>query len=122
LLQYCLFVSGAPHLFGHQVQVHPTGFVDPADPAAGTKVPFCSTPCAIAEYVHHPRLLLWLLLLLLLLQQQWLAPEELRGCGAILLNSSGQRFVDKLTTRDKVTAALIASAAAAAAGRCCCSG
>jgi hypothetical protein len=38
---------------------------------------------------------------------QWLAPEKLRGCGAILLNSSGQRFVDELTTRDKVTDAIM---------------
>jgi aspartate oxidase len=38
---------------------------------------------------------------------QWLAPEKLRGCGAILLNSSGRRFVDELTTRDKVTAAIM---------------
>lgn len=38
---------------------------------------------------------------------QWLAPEKLRGCGAILLNSSGQRFVDELTTRDKVTEAIM---------------
>jgi succinate dehydrogenase/fumarate reductase flavoprotein subunit len=45
--------------------------------------------------------------LLLVLLLQCLAPEKLRGCGAILLNSSGQRFVDELTTRDKVTAALM---------------
>lgn len=38
---------------------------------------------------------------------QWLAPEKLRGCGAILLNSSGQRFVDELNTRDKVTEAIM---------------
>jgi hypothetical protein len=38
---------------------------------------------------------------------QWLAPEKLRGCGAILVNSSGKRFVDELTTRDKVTAAIM---------------
>jgi aspartate oxidase len=38
---------------------------------------------------------------------QWLAPEKLRGCGAILLNSKGQRFVDELTTRDKVTDAIM---------------
>uniref|UniRef100_A0A383VWI0 fumarate reductase (NADH) n=1 Tax=Tetradesmus obliquus TaxID=3088 RepID=A0A383VWI0_TETOB len=65
---------GASLLHMEQVQVHPTGFVDPADPTAGTK---------------------------------WLAPEKLRGCGAILLNSSGRRFVDELTTRDKVTGALM---------------
>lgn len=38
---------------------------------------------------------------------QWLAPEKLRGCGAILLNKQGARFVDELTTRDKVTAAIM---------------
>lgn len=32
---------------------------------------------------------------------QFLAPEKLRGVGGILLNSSGRRFVDELTTRDK---------------------
>jgi hypothetical protein len=37
-------------------------------------------------------LLVLLLLLLLLLLLQWLAPEKLRGCGAILLNSLGQGF------------------------------
>jgi hypothetical protein len=47
------------------------------------------------------------LLLLLLLLLQWLAPEKLRGCGAILVNSKGQRFVDELTTRDKVTDAIM---------------
>lgn len=46
---------------------------------------------------------MWQLLLLL----QWLAPEKLRGCGAILLNKQGSRFVDELTTRDKVTAAVM---------------
>jgi len=56
-----------------QVQVHPTGFVDPADPEALTK---------------------------------WLAPEKLRGCGAILLNPESKRFVDELSTRDKVSAAI----------------
>lgn len=55
-------------------QVHPTGFVDPANPTAGTK---------------------------------FLAPEALRGSGAILINELGQRFVDELTTRDKVSAAVL---------------
>eukprot|EP00887_Chlorella_sp_A99_P002099 scaffold21.g2099.t1 len=57
-----------------QVQVHPTGFVDPADLAAGTK---------------------------------FLAPEKLRGVGAVLLNPSGRRFVDELTTRDRVSKAIL---------------
>ena len=37
---------------------------------------------------------------------QWLAPEKLRGCGALLLDAHGQRFVDELTTRDVVAAAV----------------
>lgn len=106
-------------------QVHPTGFVDPADPASGTKVclacwpagtepglgcrhgtaaPFslCCTMCVTLGFqpaglltdsfglVHCPVL-------------QFLAPEKLRGVGGILLNAEGRRFVDELTTRDKVT-------------------
>ena len=34
--------------------------------------------------------------------RQFLAPEKLRGVGGILLNAQGRRFVDELTTRDKV--------------------
>lgn len=55
------------------VQVHPTGFVDPANPTAHVKI---------------------------------LAAEVLRGEGGILLSGTGQRFVNELTTRDKVTAAI----------------
>ena len=36
---------------------------------------------------------------------QFLAPEKLRGVGGILLNSEGKRFVDELSTRDRVTQA-----------------
>eukprot|EP01025_Chloroclados_australasicus_P054528 TRINITY_DN6466_c0_g2_i3.p1 TRINITY_DN6466_c0_g2~~TRINITY_DN6466_c0_g2_i3.p1 ORF type:complete len:456 (-),score=86.94 TRINITY_DN6466_c0_g2_i3:299-1666(-) len=57
-----------------QVQIHPTGFVDPADPDAQTK---------------------------------FLAPEKLRGCGAIILNSNGKRFVDELQLRVNVTRAIL---------------
>lgn len=64
---------GAALVHVDQVQVHPTGFVDPADPNNLTK---------------------------------WLAPEKLRGCGAVLLSPAGHRFVDELTTRDKVSAAI----------------
>jgi hypothetical protein len=39
---------------------------------------------------------------------QFLAPEKLRGCGALLLDDSGRRFVDELATRDVVTAAITA--------------
>lgn len=131
-----------------EVQVHPTGFVDPADPDAGTKVIFCGRvggwvgvevgassegggvygggvmckglpictymaswfatlptgPTVHAsphEHVSYPsdcRPHTHTL--------QWLAPEKLRGCGALLLSPSGHRFVDELTTRDKVAAAI----------------
>lgn len=37
---------------------------------------------------------------------KFLAPEALRGSGAILVNDKGKRFVDELGTRDKVTAAI----------------
>jgi len=66
---------GAAMVDLEQVQVHPTGFVDPKDPGAGTK---------------------------------FLAPEKLRGVGGIMLNSAGKRFVDELSTRDKVSDALLA--------------
>lgn len=39
---------------------------------------------------------------------QFLAPEKLRGCGALLLDAGGRRFVDELATRDRVAAALMA--------------
>jgi cleavage and polyadenylation specificity factor subunit 2 len=50
---------------------------------------------------------------------QWLAPEKLRGCGALLLNSSGQRFVDELSTRDKVADALMQQVGCRQCGACC---
>jgi len=56
-----------------QVQVHPTGFIEPSRPDAETK---------------------------------FLAPEALRGCGAILLDASGRRFVNELGRRDHVTQAI----------------
>ncbi|KAJ7099825.1 Flavocytochrome c [Mycena epipterygia] len=59
-----------------QVQVHPTGFVDPANPTAKTK---------------------------------FLAAEALRGVGGLLLNASGQRFVNEVERRDVVTAAMHAA-------------
>jgi succinate dehydrogenase/fumarate reductase flavoprotein subunit len=43
-----------------------------------------------------------------------LAPEALRGSGGILLNEQGRRFIDELTTRDKVTAAIFAQPGAQA--------
>jgi len=56
-----------------QVQVHPTGFIEPSRPDAETK---------------------------------FLAPEALRGCGALLLDPSGRRFVNELGRRDHVTRAI----------------
>ncbi|CCE63822.1 hypothetical protein TPHA_0F03420 [Tetrapisispora phaffii CBS 4417] len=65
---------GADLIDMDQIQVHPTGFIDPTDPEAGNK---------------------------------FLAAEALRGLGGILLNpSTGKRFVNELTTRDEVTAAI----------------
>ena len=39
---------------------------------------------------------------------KFLAPEALRGSGAILLNKKGRRFVNELDTRDKVSSAILA--------------
>ncbi|KAG1703794.1 hypothetical protein DVH05_006807 [Phytophthora capsici] len=39
---------------------------------------------------------------------RFLAPEAIRGSGAVLLNKNGNRFVDELTTRDKASAAMLA--------------
>ncbi|KAI5288361.1 hypothetical protein KEM54_005269, partial [Ascosphaera aggregata] len=60
-----------------KVQVHPTGFIDPADPTANIKI---------------------------------LAAEVLRGEGGILLTGTGERFVNEMTTRDAVTAAIKSNA------------
>lgn len=56
--------------FPPQIQVHPTGFVDPKDPLNPVK---------------------------------FLGPEALRGCGGILLNKKGERFVNELGRRDHVS-------------------
>lgn len=42
------------------------------------------------------------------LSTKFLAPEALRGCGAILLNSIGERFVNELGLRDYVTEQILA--------------
>ena len=34
---------------------------------------------------------------------KFLAPEALRGCGGLLLNQKGERFVNELGLRDHVT-------------------
>lgn len=39
---------------------------------------------------------------------RFLAPEAIRGSGAILLNHAGKRFVNELTTRDKASQAILA--------------
>lgn len=41
-------------------------------------------------------------------RQKFLAPEAIRGSGALLLNTQGRRFVDELTTRDRVSQAILA--------------
>ncbi|CAB4252096.1 similar to Saccharomyces cerevisiae YEL047C Soluble fumarate reductase, required with isoenzyme Osm1p for anaerobic growth [Maudiozyma barnettii] len=65
---------GADMIDMNQIQVHPTGLIDPTDRTAGWK---------------------------------FLGAEALRGLGGILLNpSTGKRFVNELTTRDIVTAAI----------------
>ncbi|RLN63287.1 hypothetical protein BBJ28_00006379 [Nothophytophthora sp. Chile5] len=38
---------------------------------------------------------------------RFLAPEAIRGSGALLFNKQGQRFVNELTTRDKVSNAML---------------
>ncbi|KAI9202202.1 putative NADH-dependent fumarate reductase [Polychytrium aggregatum] len=64
-----------------QVQIHPTGFVDPKDPESAVK---------------------------------FLAPEALRGHGGILIHPlTGKRFVDELSTRAVVTAAIFSNCAEA---------
>ncbi|CAI5496707.1 unnamed protein product [Closterium sp. Naga37s-1] len=66
--------AGAGLIHMDQVQLHPTGYVDPKDPRNPVK---------------------------------FLAPEALRGCGGILLNEKGDRFVNELTTRDAVVEAIL---------------
>lgn len=39
---------------------------------------------------------------------RFLAPEAIRGSGAVLLNHEGKRFVNELTTRDKASQAILA--------------
>lgn len=65
---------GASTVDMDKVQIHPTGFVDPANPDAMAK---------------------------------FLAPEALRAYGGVLVNAQGQRFVNELTTRDKLTQAIL---------------
>jgi len=62
--------DGLSLLHMDQVQIHPTGFIEPSKPDAETK---------------------------------FLAPEALRGCGALLLDFTGHRFVNELGRRDHVT-------------------
>jgi len=57
-----------------KIQLHPTGFIDPANPLNPTK---------------------------------FLAPEAIRGSGAILVNSNGTRFVNELELRSVVAKAIL---------------
>jgi fumarate reductase flavoprotein subunit len=41
-------------------------------------------------------------------QQKFLAPEAIRGSGAVLLNTEGKRFINELATRDVVSQAILA--------------
>ncbi|KAF1762282.1 hypothetical protein GCK72_010544 [Caenorhabditis remanei] len=61
---------GAKLVGMERIQIHPTAFVDPKEPAAGTK---------------------------------FLAAEALRGKGALLINSEGERFGNELGRRDYTT-------------------
>lgn len=70
------------------LQVHPTGFVPLGDaPQAAESLP--PPPPATV----------------------FLAPEALRGCGGVLLDAGGERFVNELDARDVVTAAMTAAGA-----------
>eukprot|EP00271_Cylindrocystis_brebissonii_P002386 TRINITY_DN12982_c0_g1_i1.p1 TRINITY_DN12982_c0_g1~~TRINITY_DN12982_c0_g1_i1.p1 ORF type:complete len:707 (-),score=92.73 TRINITY_DN12982_c0_g1_i1:806-2926(-) len=40
---------------------------------------------------------------------KFLAPEALRGCGGLLINHEGRRFVNELSTRDAVVAAIVSN-------------
>ncbi|KAG0162567.1 cleavage and polyadenylation specificity factor subunit 2 [Apophysomyces sp. BC1034] len=64
---------GATAIDMDQVQIHPTGFVDPNQPDLATK---------------------------------FLAPEALRGYGAILIDAQGHRFANELARRDELTNAI----------------
>lgn len=41
-------------------------------------------------------------------KQKFLAPEMIRGSGALLINMEGKRFVNELSTRDRVSQAILA--------------
>lgn len=71
------------------LQVHPTGFVDPANPDAKVK-----TLCAEVSprFTLCPPLLFTLRLLS--------CAQVLRGLGGIIVDPSGKRFADELGTRD----------------------
>lgn len=65
------------------VQVHPTAFVNKAEPESSSVNAVNST------------------------RDRILAPERMRGAGAVLLNDQGRRFVDELETRAVVTKAML---------------
>ena len=68
------------------VQVHPTGFAGALPSQEG------AAANAAAAAAPGPR---------------FLAPEKLRGCGAVLLGADGRRFVDELGTRAAVVEAMM---------------
>lgn len=73
--QILLDKIGADLIDMDQIQVHPTGFINPKDPTSRWK---------------------------------FLAAESLRGIGGILLNTDKyERFVNELTTRDRVSEAIL---------------
>jgi aspartate oxidase len=77
---------GAKGIDLEKVQVHPTGLVDPKDPNA--KVCFCL--CCYNQGQSD-------------IQVKFLAAEALRGVGGLLIDNTGNRFVDELQHRDYVT-------------------
>ncbi len=79
---------GAKGIDLEKVQVHPTGLVDPKDPKA--KVSRRIFTYAVSS-------------ILIFLQVKFLAAEALRGVGGLLLDNTGNRFVDELQHRDYVT-------------------
>lgn len=73
------------------IQIHPTGFIN------------CLTSTASTEDINGK----W----------KFLCGEVLRGVGGILLSPVGDRFVNELTTRDKITEAVDASCAISPANK-----
>lgn len=86
---------GAELIDMDKVQLHPTGFINPKDPQNPTKVSF-------SHYMdlHSIRICSQI-------YRKILAPEALRGSGGVLVNSSGERFVNELDLRSVVSKAIL---------------